>query len=306
MRFLLTSAIALVALCGPLGAQQLPGGFPPGAFSNKAALEPSGGAPPSYTGPGDVVTSSVWVGYWSLRAFSAATAGTKAANVCNPTNQCQDFLTDATTGKLVLATIMGTDCTVSTCTINTLYDQTGNGDDLNQGTQANRPTLVTSCIGSLPCMACSGSQNMILTGWGNPGQPFATSAVVNRTGNTTAFSDWLGSSSGGTAQSLFLNSANTVGAYAGNITTGVTANDNAWHGVNINYNGASSQIQVDGTTTSSLNVGANTFNNEIDLCWGNNFLTGSVAEASFHAAAGFTGTELTNLYNNMHAFYGVF
>lgn len=46
MRVIFGAALVLAALCGLLGAQQLPGGFPPGAFSNKAALDGGGGGPP--------------------------------------------------------------------------------------------------------------------------------------------------------------------------------------------------------------------------------------------------------------------
>ena len=51
---------------------------------------------PSYTGPSDLNTFSMWFGTY---AFTAAKRGTKAVNVCNVTNTtCVDVNSDATTG----------------------------------------------------------------------------------------------------------------------------------------------------------------------------------------------------------------
>jgi hypothetical protein len=53
----------------------------------------------SYTGPGDVVSGAkAWYG---LRAYSAATAGTKAIRLCDHLGaNCADISTSASTGKL--------------------------------------------------------------------------------------------------------------------------------------------------------------------------------------------------------------
>ena len=75
MRKLLTLLIALAAIVGISAsshAQLGMTGVGGGGFGGGAA---------AYSGPGDVVTTG-WVWWFGLRAFSAATAGTKAANIC--------------------------------------------------------------------------------------------------------------------------------------------------------------------------------------------------------------------------------
>ena len=186
MRKLLFSLLALATLCGGVCAQfsVLPG-FPPGVFQDRGALDAT---PAGYSGPGDVVTGAV--AWYGLRAYNAASLGNAAVNVCNSTGGvdvlCQDFLTNATTGALVIATIGGVSCGVAPCTIKIWYDQSGflncssAACNITQATIADRYTLVLNCLGTLPCAqgagAETGSSASITTGFGQPG---TTSLVWN-------------------------------------------------------------------------------------------------------------------------------
>ena len=67
----------------------------------------------SYQGPGDLGISGIYA-LWSTQAYSSATRGNKAVNVCLPNGgTCADFSTDAVTGKLDVTTISGSSCTAT-------------------------------------------------------------------------------------------------------------------------------------------------------------------------------------------------
>src|ERR1700733_9426847 len=76
--------------------------FPSNAFAAGRVIRLIGGVrlggsspiarvtPPSYTGPGDVVPGAL--AWWGLRAYGAATAGTKAINICRASDStCEDI-----------------------------------------------------------------------------------------------------------------------------------------------------------------------------------------------------------------------
>jgi hypothetical protein len=120
MRKLLTFLIALASIA--LGAYTSASAQSIGVRTAILSKPPAA----AYKGPDDVTT---WQAFWSLRAYSAATRGTKLANVCNSTGGvdvgCADMLSDAVTGNLVSATISGITCPGANCTVKTLYDQVG-------------------------------------------------------------------------------------------------------------------------------------------------------------------------------------
>lgn len=238
-------------------------GFPPGTFQSRAALDAGGTPPPSYTGPGDVVASAVFGG--GLRAYSAATAGSKAINVCLASDvACADLSTDASTGALVITTVGGFSCAVVTCTVKTIYDQTGNNAcsgstpcDFTQATELKRGTLVVNCIGSLPCIATSVNSNPgYLTSGNSPGtaQPFTCSFVAM---NTAPGQGALFSAKATVQIGYHSSGANVAFIYAGSSVPTATASDGAFHAIQAVFNNASSDIYVDGSTNPS-NLGSST------------------------------------------------
>lgn len=213
-------------------------------------------APVTYTGPGDINTSPVvWYG---LRAFSSATRGNASINLCDDTGaNCSDVMTSATTGNLNSPGTHGSNncATSGTCRVAIIYDQSGAAScsgacNLSDSTNANRPTLLWNCIGSLPCMQFNGtsakmasSANVTLTV-----QPFTVSVAYERTSNTGSFGVLLTENSTPTGL-LAANAANEVTLFAGSVTT-APANDNAYHAVQGTLsNTISNNLYVDGSAS---------------------------------------------------------
>lgn len=273
-------------------------------LTSTGAGKKAGGGGASYTGLGDLGLSGL-AAYWGLRAYSSATRGNKAINVCNVSDvACADLSTDATTGNLTIGTVGGSSCAVITCTIKTIYDQSPSNIcsgvcDLTQATIGSRPTLVTSCIGSLPCMACNGSQSASVT-FPTIGQPYFISGVAKRTSGS-GFADVLGFNTAGQVQFLFNNSANNFTIYAGTVGTPATAADGSFHAVSGNYNGASSTLGVNGAST-TVNAGAASATGTTTICSNNNSLTGSVAELAFWNLG--NASSVSALSTNQHSYWG--
>ena len=269
---------------------------------------------PAYSGPGDLGIASVYR-WGGLRAYSAATRGTAAVNVCNSTGGtdvgCGDLSTDATTGQLVAATISGITCPGANCTVKTLYDQTGNGHDWTQATVANRPTLDANVIGSLPGMhfvpgaTCN---RLMSTVAGTTNQPYSYSVVAERTGTFTAYNAiYTNFDSANGSVTYFLNSTNAVTMYAGAFQNAAGIADSAPHALQFVFNGASSSIYADGTSTST-NPGGGYENNTASIGDGPDVCSNSVALTGYIFEAGEWHADITAkesaLNSNQHTFWG--
>ncbi len=264
-----------------------------------------------YSGPGDIVSSNA-IAWWGLRAYSAATAGSAAANVCTPVDAaCADLSTNATTGDLVVTTIGGSDCSIVVCTIKKLYDQTQGSKcssatcDIAQPVESDRPILSVNCVGGKPCIIWT-SGNLLVTGTGYANiASLSVSSVAERTGGATNYSNvtaWDMSS--GDFQFLFSNSANTMLLYAGNTTLTAAANDNAFHAMQGHYNGASSALYIDGSNTAG-NSGSNSLSDTHQFGMGvvtGNGLIGKIAEAGWWS--GDKTASFSALNTNQHAYWG--
>jgi hypothetical protein len=318
-----TKIACVFAICAGLfllSAQSpFPGQLPPGIFTNRAALDASS-APPSYTGPGDVVSGAV--AWWGLRAYSSATRGNKAVNVCNSTGGvdvgCGDLSTDATTGALVAATISGITCPGTNCTVKIIYDQTagnncGNGGgtscDLSQATISLRPLLKASCIGSLPCLDQSAgtSAGLDTAATFSPNiaaQPFVASCVFNYVDNTDAF---LMGITGGTQVRLNQTGAGLVGLFAGSaFDPDVTTSQNAFHAIQATFNGASSEIYLDGSGTTGNPGTAALSNSQFGyMARGEGALPmkGYSTELGLWSTT-FTSGQKTSMNSNQHTYWG--
>ena len=104
-------------------------------FCNGANWVPFG-AYNAYVGPGDIVSgATAWYG---LRAYSAAIAATgtqKAINIRRASDNTTKDILIRKSGNLD-PTTAATFCASTTCYVTTWYDQTGNGNDVAQGTNA--------------------------------------------------------------------------------------------------------------------------------------------------------------------------
>lgn len=107
----------------------------------------SGGG--GYSGPGDVVASAV--GWWGLRAYSAAyaTGLGNAAEICTAADAACTVIHVTSAGALNSSDLTTSGCSViTTCTVKTLYDQSGNGHNCVNATEANRPTFRPNGVSS--------------------------------------------------------------------------------------------------------------------------------------------------------------
>lgn len=284
----------------------------------------------TFTGPGDVVSGAY--AWWGLRAYSSAKAGTKAINLCDDTGaNCVDILTNASTGKLNSPGTLGVNnCNTSgSCVIATFYDQSGSTNcsgvacDITQATNAARPTLLFSCINSLPCAVFSGVANQKLESTSTVASLAATvsmSAVANRTGTFTTAGNILAV---GAANAINLNFrqvasavqmfAGTAGIFASNIT------DSNFHAFQAVFNGASSNLMCGGSAgTSCSNAGTNNslspgsiasdasgkFAIGLNAASANS-LTGDITEVGMWNSV-FNGTQQTNMNSNQVTFWGPF
>lgn len=205
----------------------------------------------SYTGPGDIVSG--WVAWYGLRAFSGATAGTKAANICNSGDvNCTDVNTlangdfDVTTAQAAPLNCGGTG---GTCTIKTWYDKSGNGHDVSQATIASRPTLSFSCINtSLPCMVASASQSLGPATIGTIPNPRSVEMVSEQTSNTGNNQVLVDNAS---FISVFYASAGNTSLFCGSTINSAAATDNAFHAIeDVCQSGTGlKSITVDSTTS---------------------------------------------------------
>lgn len=181
-----------------------------------------------------------------------------------------------------------------------VYDQTGNGAHMIQATNANQAQLLPNCVNGLPAMlfTAASSQIYLATLPGTVAQPWSISAVVERSGNFSNFTEYLGGHN--TAAAGWINSANTPYA-ASQATANVTAtaSDNAPHSIQSILNAGNSFIVVDGSA-GSLQVGGN-FAFPTDVALGNEafgsdpFMTGLIMTVGLWPV-GFTPTQYAALH----------
>lgn len=275
-------------------------------------------AAPAYVGPGDVVAMSLWSG---MRAYSAATRGTAAVNICSESGgsdvTCEDELTNATTGKLVLGTV-GSTCSSVTCTIKIFYDQTGNNFcssvacNFTQTTVANRATfLITGCPGTSgqPCAFFNSSTNAYLSAGSNTvSQPVSDTAVAERSGGFTSNQTIIGSSvSPFPAVVGFDMTANTAKQFGGATAFTAAAADSALHSLQAAFDSnvaSGSTFDVDGTpnasTMDSISV---VFPLTLGNLAGGQPLQGYFMEGGFKNAL-FSSGDMSALTSNQRAFWG--
>jgi len=262
----------------------------------------------SYTGPVDVVAGPTIL--YSTRAASTATCGNKLMNVCNVSDvACGDLSSSASTGKMVISTIGGSNCSIVTCTIKTWYDLSGNANDTTQSTIASRATFTVSCQNSQPCATCAGSCIYASGSAISTTQPFTMISYAERTGATTSLNS-IARSVTTTIILEFTTSANQAGITAGTLAT-ATASDNAFHSINAVANGASSLLSIDGATA-TVSANTNAMSAKV-FCvgTGNNACTsaasglnGNLTEVGIWGSTGFTTSNLTSMNTNQATFWG--
>lgn len=290
------------------------------AYAGSLTLLGAGGptvAAASYTGPGDVVASALT--WWGLRAYSAATVSTAAANICNAADaNCAD-VNSLANGNFDVATATGAPLNCGgaggTCTVKTLYNKgsCGASCDLTQSTIASRPTLVLSCLGSLPCMATSGTQQLVSASAVTQSQPYTSVSIAETTnaGTSGSLFTWgnAGNSDGG---AIYLApSAGNPQLYCGSaLHSAGTAVINTWYALEGVCNGGSSLLYVDGST-SGLGVTGSAGNTALASSGFfrmandafSDLAIGRYVEGGYWAGA-FSGGQSSSMSSNVHGYWG--
>jgi hypothetical protein len=266
-----------------------------------------------YVGPGDIVGGATfWLG---LRAYNAATTGTKAVNIRRSSdNATQDFNTlfNGNLDTVSIAAFIGG----GNGFITELYDQTGNGNHFTQTTAANQPSYVASALGSLPAIsvAASTSQFIFLTTAAGLSQPFTFSNVLNFT-NGAAQNDMIDFHDAGSVnfilQTFNTTAANEVVLYAGNVTSTVTCSAGFWHALQSVFNGASSIINVDNLVSTPGTPGSGGVPAGAGNLWslgaratgGTSPITADFTETGMWSSA-LSNTQQASLNYNQHGYWG--
>jgi hypothetical protein len=320
MRKLLTFLIALsanvVAVVSPASAQLAGGLMFPGPGSPAA----SGGG--GYTGPGDVVSgASFWAG---LRAYNLAYAtanGNLADIVDTATGAASCTIKAKTNGDADLSSLLcvggtvsvTTFCTVthpSGCSVTKLYDQIST-HDLVQTTLAVMPQLVLGSVTGLgstrPALSFTAANSPVLQSLASltVAQPLFTSHAAKNvaTGGQASFlfdgASLQGGYDHGGSDNFFL--------FSGASVVSATVTDSAWHALENTYNNASSEILVDGVSTTGSLGNSTGFNGLVSLGpTGPQALGGNVVELGIWppaAATSFAANKAT-LSSNKHSYWG--
>lgn len=218
----------------------------------------------TYQGPGDV--ESGWLTYWSpQRCWKNSTTGISIVDIVDAaTGNTTGTRLQCGTGNVITALVSASACTFVTgnacspiattctvaCVVVNLYDQTGNGVTLTQATNARRPTYTPNCQNSLGCMVFASASTQWLgnTTCSSQAQPYTVATVANFS-NTTATKVVFGCHPG-TDVSYGNLSSGTFGIFAGSTLNSGAISTATWLALQGVYNGASSTVAVNTTTTS--------------------------------------------------------
>jgi hypothetical protein len=260
-----------------------------------------------YTGPGDVVSGAF--AWWGLRAYSSATTGTKAAHICNAGDaNCADINT-LSNGNFDVTTAQGAplNCggTGGTCTVSILYDQTGNGHDVNKtAIIAERPTLVFSCLGSLPCMnfVTGSSQHLNTPGNFTVAQPYTFSYTCMLPSNPAATQGVVGVSAIGVS---YVRSTPDIQMFAGSAFNDAAISATVWFASQNIFNGASSTNYTNGGSASgNAGTGAGGGTLTIGDDGSGNYLNGKMTEAGIWNSTGFSSGQQSSMNSNQRTYWG--
>lgn len=265
----------------------------------------SGGA--AYTGPGDVTASFTW--WCGFRAYSNATAGTKAIRVRRNSDNTQQDINTLSNGTLDAAALT-TFLAATTGNVVTCYDKVGT-NDFTQPSAGLQPPILASALNTSYGMTCSSSVELNSSvDFSATGQPASVSVLAKRTSGVTGFSTAWSSDSSGNIQVGFSNAANQGLIFAGTVVSVTGVADNAFHALNVGFNGASTIYNIDGATgTVSPGTSGPLGSSVGNICSAgglSNSLNGTFMEAGFVATSAFSSGTASSLNSNMHGAYGGF
>jgi hypothetical protein len=221
----------------------------------------------AYSGPGDIASIGTPIGFWGFRAVTATKASGApfaAIDVQPPGGGTATPINILTTGAIDSSTLSSYIGANGGAICSKIYDQIGS-NHFTQSTVANMPNVGTDASTATTklgtgqyCLMFTGAQFMTASGLTTLANYTGVSFAV-RTGNFTTPQGQVWSmfnSVGAQGSFIFNNAANQGLIFASNSVT-FTANDQTWHGVGFNVNGASGYYAIDGATNFPQNVGSN-------------------------------------------------
>jgi hypothetical protein len=269
-------------------------------------------APTGYQGPGDLTSGAlIWGG---LRAYNAAYAAPGTNNCIDIVDQAGAHAltvpihTDGYVKASAIASWVATN-SVTTIRITRIYDQTGGGAHFDQVTVGQMPALVLSptglTTGRYGIFFTSARSDQISSSLANltTAQPFTISALANRTTRQVSVRGGIASITGASVRFGYSSNAGTVYQYAGTALNDFgSVTDNAWHGFQSVYNGASSLVNIDGSNVSDPSTPGATALSSTNLIWsqtgGGDGMDGYINELgiwSGSVAAGMGANQLASL-----------
>jgi hypothetical protein len=271
-------------------------------------------APTTYVGPGDVAPGALFWG--GLRAYTQAAAASGTQKLVQITNLSSGETCDilaATNGDIGIlnSCSMGgsgsaaTYCTVHSCGVSKLYDQSGSGLNLTQSSTIAMPGLKISCLNSKPCMvfvAGTPVTNFLANNsFPTVAQP-NTYATVANTVVGDVFQDIMSNGN----QQLYLHSTGAFGIIAG-VNVEIPIPIPGWFNLQSVFNGVGSILSIDGGST-TVNPGAGALASffsmgSFNTSGSTNIFSGNIVEFGAWAAA-WNSTQLKTMCHNQWLHWG--
>ena len=260
----------------------------------------------SYPGPGDIVSGAT--AFWGLRAYSSATAGSQAAVIRRASDNATTTIDTLFSGGFDTSTA-STFCTSTSCYIQELLDQTGNGNNFVQTTSSKQPQLIFNGLGSLPVMSFSTSTYLCISSPPAVGQPWTASVVAERT--ASGYQSGLlttRDSSGLDVGFLYRSATDTIGFGAGAADIVLSSlSDNSWHAMQGVASSTAGVVYYDGSSSFG-SVGTDTISTSYPMClgsdsYGDGYFTGAITEAGLWPTA-FSTSTTNSINSNQHSYWG--
>lgn len=293
-RVALSILLLVTTLIGtePLGAQTIQ--------QSLAATGASGGS--GYTGLGNVVSS--WSAWWGLRGYSSSYTG-NALRTRRASDSAESDISILLGGALDTNTLYSF-CAGTTCTVTTLYDQTGNGFNLLQATAGSQPSINLSNvgIGGRPSVSLISGKSLVSSATWTQAVPISVYATISPiiSSGTRLFQSFGSGTTNAIRASLVSGTTNSCNISNNSLAVvgSPTFQKNDWITCAGVMNGASSSIFVNGNkTTGTMGVVgavANTFALGPTL-------TGNWVEGGWYAGT-IADADFTSLNSNARQYWG--
>lgn len=258
----------------------------------------------SYTPPLDQVSTGA-LGAYSFRLLKTTYSGGNIVTIQRSSDSTQKTFT-ATLPSCGLNTADAF-FDGSTYTLVTWYDQSGAGNNVTQGANANRPTITLSCQNGHPCAVFASASSQVLNATLGAGVAATTlTAVANITSQASSHGIVeIGDASGGTDGTNLLWSTGLSTCQDARIVSGTSFRgqkacaNNTWFRFTGTSNNSVSSIYLNGVIGTNEST-ATTLSNQTHVYIGKAatvFMTGDISEAILYApdlSSADSGTVSTN------------